>query len=92
MDAHCSEEVVQNADAGGARRHRLLVARAAWPGAQPDLLSSTAGAHDAKARPNPPRPSPYLRREGLDYSAVPEIDVRASVGPGDLERTRCGRR
>ncbi|WP_420449794.1 S24 family peptidase [Candidatus Palauibacter sp.] len=48
-------------------------------GCSPDLLR-----HDRRltrrARPNPAPPSPYAAPRG--YSAVPEINVRASAGPG----------
>jgi len=52
-------------------------------GCSPDLLKHGRG-FGRRARPNPKpgpaRPSPYAAPRG--YSAVPEIDVRASAGPG----------
>ncbi len=54
-------------------------ALAAHLGCSPDLLR-----HDRtltrRARPKPAPPSPHAAPRG--YSAVPEIDVRASAGPG----------
>ncbi|MCY3677476.1 MAG: peptidase S24 [Gemmatimonadetes bacterium] len=54
-------------------------ALAAHLGCSPDLLR-----HDRtltrRARPKPASPSPHAAPRG--YSAVPEIDVRASAGPG----------
>ena len=52
-------------------------------GCSPDLLKHGRG-FGRRARPNPKpapaRASPYAAPRG--YSAVPEIDVRASAGPG----------
>ncbi len=48
-------------------------------GCSPDLLKHDRG-FGRRARPKPAPASPYSAPRG--YSAVPEIDVRASAGPG----------
>ena len=54
-------------------------ALAEYLGCSPDLLRHDRG-FTRRARPTPAAPSPYAAPRG--YSAVPEIDVRASAGPG----------
>ena len=48
-------------------------------GCSPDLLRHDRG-FGRRARPKPPVASPFAAPTG--YSAVPEIDVRVSAGPG----------
>ncbi len=59
-------------------------------GCSPDLLKHDRG-FSRKTRRKPPVVAPHAAPRG--YSAVPEIDVRASAGPGawndEFERTRA---